>query len=227
MTLLRGFISLFQRENLLDQALQDTAAMLQQVEIMVRESRQFLRAQDAAPAAVDISAMDQLVNRYESEIRRKVYGHLSMTGNDKIYPSLVLISIVIDVERVGDYAKNIAELGRELGHPLSTGPFEEEIKRLETFLDALLPQGRECFLAQDAPRAGQLLRDAAWVNPACDRITHLLTSGAQPLAMEAHDQVALALYVRFVKRINSHWLNMLTSLVKPFDRIGFRRAPGN
>ncbi|MDP2360173.1 MAG: PhoU domain-containing protein [bacterium] len=224
--MLKGFLSLFNKESLLDQALKDTHTMLLQAETMVRVARQALRETEHAPAELDISKMDQVVNRYESEVRRKVFTHLTVMGNEEVYPALVLISIIIDVERVGDYAKNIVELAREHEPRLQAGEFETELCRIEEqVIERLLPQGRQCFQQNDEKAAATLIADLNWVNPACDRITNILVSGRQPVDLPPFTQVALALYVRYLKRINSHWLNILTSLVNPFDRIGFRRAP--
>lgn len=224
--MLKGFLNLFQKESLLDQALTDTATMLIQAETMVRVAKQALRETDQAPADLDIAKMDQVVNRYESEVRRKVFTHLSVMGAEQVYPSLVLVSIIIDVERVGDYAKNIVELAREHAPRLVGGPFEEELGRIEAqVLDRLLPEGRKAFQNNDEKAAAALIEELNWVNPACDRITNVLASGRESVPLEACTQVALALYVRYLKRINSHWLNILTSVVNPFDRIGFRRAP--
>ena len=224
--MLKGFLSLFTREGLLDQALRDTHDMLVQVEEMVRAARLALRETDQAPSAPDIAKMDQVVNRYESEVRRKVFTHLSVMGNEQVYPSLVLVSIIIDVERVGDYAKNIVELAREHEPLLRGGCFEEELRRIElSVIEHMLPAGRRCFLDNDEACAAGLIAEMSWVNPACDRIANTLVSGRQQVELPAQTQVALALYVRYLKRINSHWLNILTSVVNPFDRIGFRRAP--
>jgi len=35
------------------------------------------------------------------------------------------------------------------------------------------------------------------------------------------DAVSLAMYFRWLKRINSHLRNIMTSVVNPFDRVGF------
>jgi phosphate uptake regulator len=224
--MLKAFLSLFHKENLLEQALQDTTTMLEQTERMVHAARESLRDTDGTLPDLDIRQMDQVVNRYESEVRRKVFNHLSMGGKDEVYPSLVLISIIIDVERVGDYAKNIVELGSEHAPRLRGGPFEAELTRIEGLVvGRLLGEGRAIFRNHDQAAAARLIQDAGWVNPACDRITNLLASGQAAVDLPAQTQVALALYVRYLKRINSHWLNILTSLVNPFDRIGFRRAP--
>ena len=54
---------------------------------------------------------DVQVNKLEREIRKKVVAHLSIQGNRSDVPySLLLMSLVKDVERLGDYAKNLAEV---------------------------------------------------------------------------------------------------------------------
>jgi len=37
-----------------------------------------------------------------------------------------------------------------------------------------------------------------------------------------NEAVSTALYVRFLKRISAHLMNIASSIVNPFDRIGFR-----
>jgi phosphate uptake regulator len=43
-------------------------------------------------------------------VRRKVLRYLAIAGTVDLVPGLVLTGIVIDIERIGDYTKNIAEL---------------------------------------------------------------------------------------------------------------------
>jgi len=40
-------------------------------------------------------------------------------------------------------------------------------------------------------------------------------------AIRPGDAVALGIYFRWLKRINSHLRNITTGVVNPFDRIGF------
>lgn len=222
--MIKEFLALFQKDSLLDQALKDTHVMLTDAEAMVAAASQALRHSDKAELAIDVGKMDKTINRYEAEVRRKVFTHLSVMGTDQIYPSLVLVSIIIDVERVGDYAKNIVDLAREYAPRLTAGPFEEELARIESsVIQTLLPGGRKAFEENNEEAATQLLQDLKWINPACDRITRILVGGKQDLDLSAENQVSLALYIRYLKRINSHWQNVLTSLVNPFDRIGFRK----
>jgi phosphate transport system protein len=220
----KGFMSLFKQESLLDQALVDTQTMLQDVRTMVKASHHCLRLSDSTEMELDIALMDKAVNRYEAEVRRKVFTHLSVVGSENIYASLVLISIIIDVERVGDYAKNIMELATEHAPRLLAGPFEDDLKRIEdAVIGELLSAGIECFIEHKEEEAIALLHKMAWVNPACDRIVRVLVAGNEEMEISPRNQITLALYVRYMKRINAHWLNILTSVVNPFDRIGFRK----
>jgi phosphate transport system protein len=222
--MIKGFMSLFSNDSLLDQALDDTHKMLNDVEQMVGAAYGALRCSSSSDLDIDISLMDKAVNRYESEVRRKVFTHLSVMGTENIYPALVLVSIIIDVERVGDYAKNIVDLARMHAPKLEAAQFEDELKRIEdSIIDQLLPQGRNSFENNDEELAGKLLHELNWINPACDRIAAILVSESETVDLSASDQVSLALYVRYLKRINSHWQNILTGLVNPFDRIGFRK----
>ena len=40
--------------------------------------------------------------------------------------------------------------------------------------------------------------------------------------IEVPDAVALALYMRYLKRVASHLMNAATGVVNPFHRIGYR-----
>jgi hypothetical protein len=42
--------------------------------------------------------------------------------------------------------------------------------------------------------------------------------------MDKGSAVAVALYVRYLKRINAHLKNIATSLVNPLERIGYQEA---
>ena len=53
---------------------------------------------------------DKLINKYERDIRRKVITHLTVQGNDSLAAGLILSTVIVDVERIGDYIKNIVDL---------------------------------------------------------------------------------------------------------------------
>lgn len=149
-----------------------------------------------------------------------VFNHLAVTGAVNLPSGFTLISIIIDIERIGDYAKNMVELA--LDHPgkLHGGEFEEEIIRIEGALGDNFIQTKKCFEEGDGSFAFELLEKYAWVNDACDEIVVALVKEKDG-KIKSGDAAALALYTRWLKRINSHLRNITTSVVNPFDRIGF------
>jgi phosphate uptake regulator len=133
---------------------------------------------------------------------------------------LALVSIIIDIERLGDYAKNMVELA--LYHPgkLHGGEFEEMISRIETAVGDNFSQTKDCLERECGDSALELLEKYAWVNETCDEIVVDLVK-EKDQNIKPGDAASLALYTRWLKRINSHLRNITTSVINPFDRIGF------
>jgi phosphate transport system protein len=77
----------------------------------------------AAPASVgaELRTTDHRVNEAERVIRRELVVHASVHGRIDTPAVLIYMSIVKDVERVGDYAKNIFDLAAD-GARLHAGP---------------------------------------------------------------------------------------------------------
>ena len=87
-----------------------------------------LREHDDARIELDIYARDQMINAYEREVRRKVFTHLTLNRESSLHAGLVLVSVVIDIERIGDFTKNIVELALHHPNRLVCGPFEDEVR---------------------------------------------------------------------------------------------------
>jgi phosphate uptake regulator len=60
-----------------------------------------------------------------------------------------------------------------------------------------------------------------WIARKADDIVSSLIEKDET-SMPARDAVATALYVRYLKRISAHLMNIASSIVNPFERIGFR-----
>ncbi len=218
---------LFTRESLLEQAMVDVDGMLEKVEAMVSAAVPVLRQSEGTEVQIDIEAMDAAVNRFEEDVRRKVFTHLSLMGGEKVYPGLVLISIIVDVERAGDYAKNILTLSQQHPAPLRIPALDEEVSQIEeAIVGRVIPEGRRIFIDNDEEGAKALIRDYRGLSKRCEAITHALAAGEHAGSVSPSTLVCMALYARFLKRILSHWLNLMTALANPFDRIGVKTDLG-
>lgn len=74
---------------------------------MFEASVESLHRRDDGAVEIDIYKLDKDVNRFERDVRRKVMTHLVVSGPADLPSGLVLINVVIDIERIGDCAKNI------------------------------------------------------------------------------------------------------------------------
>jgi phosphate uptake regulator len=216
----KELIALFKKDSLLDKAYRQSYEMLDLTFKMYKEIRRLLREEDNSDFSFDIRDKDIAVNRYEREVRRNVFNHLSVAGVENLNSGLVLISIIIDIERIGDYTKNMVELAEWHQLPLSGGKNEKNLKKIESAVEDAFPLVRKCFEKGDEKLAEEILTDYQWISKMCDEhVTNYLNE--KDKSISSGDAVALTLYFRYLKRINSHLRNIATCFVNPFYRIGF------
>ncbi len=216
----RELYELWRRDNFLEQALEESYVMLESTQVMFERSVHSLRRSDTGEIAIDVYEMDKRVNAYLQDVRRKVFKHMAVTGGANLIPGLVLTSIVIDVERIGDYTKNITDLA--VAHPkrLVCGEFEETVKKVEDGVHEMFKKIVPCLRASDKEAGLALMQNYQWITKTCEEIVTQLVKGDSDGA--ARDAVTTALYSRHLKRITAHLINIASSVVNPFDKVGFR-----
>jgi len=220
--MLRELFEAFRKNSLLAQAFERSAEMLQLDRDMFQVAVQSLRHSDDSRLPMDIYAADRKINAYEMDVRRKVLTHMAVSSGTDLSAGLVLVSIVIDIERIGDYTKNIVDL--TLRHParLDCSVFEEVISRMEETVRRAFDALIEAIPESDVEKAGTVMAEHWWIGKHADDIVYQLLE-RKVEGMEARDAVAIALYARYLKRISAHLMNTASSIVNPFERIGFRR----
>ena len=117
----KQIFELFKSDSLYEQALTECHEMLEIDREMFNESIKSLRESDTAEIPIDIYAMDKKINEFERDVRRKVMTHLAVSGNEDLGSGLILVSVVIDIERIGDYTKNIYDLAVQHPKKLTAG----------------------------------------------------------------------------------------------------------
>jgi phosphate uptake regulator len=219
--MLKEFFDLFRKESLLKQAYNRSLEMIREDREMFVAAMRSLREHDDAKIGIDIYAKDQMINAYEREVRRHVLTHLTVAQGQNAHAGLALVSVVVDIERIGDYTKNIVDLA--LRHPgrLRCGSFEEDVRKIETTVQTMFNLMIEALPSGDVAKAKEVMSEHWWIAKRSDDIMdHLVSNGDE--ALTASEAVSTALYTRYLKRISAHLMNIASSVVNPFDRIGFR-----
>jgi phosphate uptake regulator len=218
----KKLIQLFKKDNLFEQAYQEASKMLDTDADMYDTSVDALRHSDTADVDFDIYDADKGVNRSERDVRKKVMTHLVVSGGTNLASGLSLVSVVIDIERIGDYTKNIYDLA--VHHPLRLkgGPVEEKLQNVEALVTSDFKSMIEVFKDRDEDKARLIMNNyKEGLSDACEEISNSILSGTVT-DLNISDATAISLYARFLKRIASHSRNIVTSVVNPFHRIGYR-----
>ena len=217
----KQIFNLFKSDSLYVQALEECHEMLDIDLKMFQESINVLRNKDNSESSFDIRKADLKINEFERSVRRKVMTHLAVSGTDDLGSGLILISVVTDIERIGDYTKNIYDLSKFYTKRLNGHDLESDLSNVEEKVVSLFQNSIKAFKDQDLKLARQLMKDyKESISKQSDKITNDIISGK--LSMDADTATAVAMYSRYLKRIGAHSRNLISSVVNPFERIGYR-----
>jgi phosphate uptake regulator len=219
--MIKEIIAVFKSDNLLDRAFNRSFEMLDLTNKMFLEAKDVLRNTDSNKLDIDINDQDLKVNKFQREVRKDVFNHLTLAGTETLSSDLVLINIVIDLERIGDMTKNMVEIAKIHPERLTSKVFDEKIEKIESSVTENFSKTIKAFKESDEVLGREIMDEYKWVSKLCDEILMSLMKDEDP-GLKAPSAVAIALYIRQLKRVNAHLINVASSLVNPFHRIGFK-----
>lgn len=208
----RGIFRGAQRSPLIESAFEDISEMLHHSARMLDLALAALL--DDRPLERDLDEMDDPVDEGERMVRRSVLEHLSFNPRQDLVASLVLVSMVQDAERIGDFARGIGEIV-----PLAKGPREGPFAdRLRHFADELRPlfeETEKAFREDDPERARAVMDKATELKAELQGYTRDIADSDLTPDMA----VVYANAARILRRIGAHLSNIASSVAQPYDRI--------
>ena len=213
----REFFAHWRRKDLLHQSLDDAYVMMAQVSEMFHFACDVLFQQQDEGS--DIYRQDRIINKYEIDIRRKVLEHLSVNPQEDLTSSLVLTSVVIDMERIGDFSKNMVELASMHPQALEGDRYIPRLVEMSHKVKDLFKLTGESFREGDVEKGSRVMEQHAEIARLCDNILKELISDE---GIPVRKAIVCALLTRYLKRISAHLKNIASSVVNPFERIGYR-----
>ena len=217
--MLREIIAAFGKESKLDEAFEQVYDSLETARKMYIKSSNMCRRRNEVSGSA-VAKKETALNKAERSVRKNVLKHLAISGGDHAVSALVLTSIIIDIERIGDYTKNIVELAEKGPEKLNLGELEEILNRVENAVTDTFERMQVIMEGSDDKDAERLISEYAWVNPLIDGQVNKMLTGDMG-AFSPREAVTIVLYLRYLKRIFSHLRNMATSVFRPFHKIGF------
>lgn len=220
----KEIIKIWKSDDLLTQAWENLYEMLQLSREMFIQSVTMLRKQTKEKTLIALKKRDREINEFQRDIRRKVMTHLVLQEDSTDIPNgLVLINMVIDIERLGDYCKNILDLAISTPKTFKTEKVCVELKVIEDEVLKRFDQTIEALHSQDSEVAKELIAThRKMVAKTSDKLVDKILKGKITFNSESK-AVTVAIYARYLKRIGSHLTNIMTTLVNPFEAIGYKK----
>ena len=170
----------------------------------------------------EIRKRDIAINKLERGVRKQVIAHLTLSPSRGEVPyCLLLMSIVKDVERIGDYAKNLAEVRVEGGAPVPDDDLGTELSDIRRIVEETFARVDEVFVSSDAEVANALIEEGRTVTRRCDALLGKVARSDY----DAATATSVVLGARYYKRIGAHLLNVLSGVVMPLHKLDYHDEP--
>ena len=217
--MLRALINLFRSDDPLATIAADFTRMMRVThEMAVTAGEVFFTGRPNPDTRTNLYEIDVEVNRLERSVRKRLVAHLSMPGNERDVPHcLALMSLVKDVERLGDYAKNLSEIADLHPRPLPEDPITRELREIRRTVESSFAESVDVFAQFDRERALGLIQEGRSITRRCDALLDRIARSTY----ETSTTTALVLGSRYYKRIAAHVLNVLSAVVMPLHKLDY------
>jgi phosphate uptake regulator len=216
--LFKELFSIFTDDRPIDSASKNFARMLGLAQEMVLEASAVYWGKEHAPEErTSLFKKDIEVNKLQRHIRKQLVAHITNTDCRHVPYALLIMSLVKDVERLGDYAKNLVELADMRQGPLPEDAHARELEQVRESAEELVREVADVFMNSDEDRATELTITGRNTTKRCDKLIEKVASADY----DASTAVNMALGARFYKRISGHALNLLSGVIMPLHKLDY------
>ncbi len=214
--MLREILEALKGKDDLGALIEEFAGMLELSAQIVREGSQvYFGALDTAVDREAFRAQDVKINKLERKIRKRLLWLLAGQSDGRDAPTgLLLMSLVKDAERIGDYGKDLALLTTFAG-----GAAQADTSALKSIADEIggivnaLPR---VFRESDQTAAAQLVRQGRSLSDRCEEHLKKVARAPGYPGLASH-----LLGTQYYLRTLGHGMNILSGLVNPLHKLDY------
>ena len=224
MSVFKDLVTIWNSEDSLSQAWTSSNEMLHLSHEMFTDSVNALRSGEKNKVIKSIKLRDEEINQYHRDIRKKVVTYYSVSKDvTNINSGLVLINMVVDIERVGDYTKNILDLAKYYPKKLKSEKVSEDLRIIEQAVIERFQNTVKAVEEMDEIAAKELIKSyRSDLGKLSDNLVASSISGDLKVG-EEHMASSMVLYARYLKRIGAHLKNITSVVINPFESIGYKK----
>ena len=202
--------------SILKEAFEAVERMHNQARAMYEHSLTSL-VEDRDEMAKDIKKKDRVINVAVTEVRREILEYLAMNSSPNISFSLVLTGMIIDYERIGDYCKNIAQLGLKYPAKLEPSPYFDIFTNIRNNITEMFDLTLQSLTRSDAVKAKKVMDMHEYTKECHGQIVSKLNRED----IDVRTAIVYALSSEYLTRISGHLQNIASTVVQPYDKVGF------
>jgi len=222
MSVFKNLVNIWKSEDSLSQAWTSSNEMLTLSHEMFTDAISALRSGEKNKVIKSIKQRDTYINKYQRDIRKKVVTYYSISKDvTNIDSGLVLINMVVDIERIGDYTKNILDLAKHHPKKLISEKISDDLRVIEKAVVERFENTIKAVKEMDEEVAKELIKSyRSDLGKLSDNLVASSISGELQIG-EEHRASSMVLYARYLKRIGAHLKNITSVVVNPFESIGY------
>ena len=224
MSVFKDLVNIWKSEDSLSQAWASSNEMLTLSHVMFTDAIDALRSGEKNKVIKSIKQRDTDINEYHRDIRKKVVTYYSISKDvTNIHSGLVLINMVVDIERVGDYTKNILDLAKHYPEKLISENISDDLRVIERAVIGRFGDTIRAVEKMDEEIAKDLIKSYRNdLGKLSDNLVASSISGDLQIG-EEHKASSMVLYARYLKRIGAHLKNITSVVVNPFESVGYKK----
>ncbi|MBU1147318.1 MAG: hypothetical protein KKD11_03110 [Candidatus Omnitrophica bacterium] len=214
----KNILDFWRGKDFMSQVLEEFESMLDKSkEMFDLVCRRLIYNEEVAGLEEKIYALDKNINELEKDIRKRTAEHLVLRPSVDVSTSLLLMSVVKDAERLGDYCKNLYEVIKLLDRPLDRRIYSNIFDAMDKKISDFFSKTKKVFRESDEQGAMLLWEYERKIVKECDRIIETLTKSS----FSVNQAVCFALIARHFKRLTAHLANIGTSVVLPISDLDY------
>ncbi len=214
----KNLLQFWKGKDFLSKVLEEFKNMLDDTQTMFDSVCKKLIDNKDEPGLTDkIYAIDRKVNALKKDIRKRVVEHLSLQPCVDVSISLLLMSVVKDAERLGDYAKDLYEIGSLLEKPIDKVKYKDLFNNIDDEIRELFKDTKKAFMESDEDKASGSWIFERQIKKKCNEIIEKVAKSK----LSVNESVCFALMARYFKRIAAHLTNIATSVILPLSDLDY------
>jgi len=202
--------------------LQEFDEMLECAEWMYDRACEILLEPEKVPEVLEeIARRDLRIKELEATIRRQLVEHLTIRPGRDVSGSLVMMSVVKDAERIGDFSRKIFKMRSRHEPALTQGEYSVLLTEIQGAVGGLLKKVRRAFQEGDAELAEEVVAEECQTSRRCDVVIEKLFDDDIPCGRA----VTYTLLARYYNRTAAHLSNIASTVLVPPHMIDLPSEP--